>query len=270
MKKGIIISIVLVVVIIVGVFLIMTRQNNNQGNKDDITYEMYLKVNPLVLFDFKVENEEAVVTDFKLDNDKARELFVNIDFKGMNLITAIEIYGDKLKESKIEFTNIYIWTTWDNKQYFENSKYKLDVTIVKSEEIQNVPQNTIPKLQYDTKYYKVLDEHGFNIVFKENGVLEYHVDTPYSQKVCDEFVPSACFDFTFDDNYYKEEASSNMYVIEGDTVTLKAKEGEDYWGWTNSYAKCEILFNRIKCDVYNGFHDSNASYVRTEYYEIKK
>lgn len=256
----------LVIVIGLTTYLVLS----NKTEKEPVVQEIYLKVNPLVLFNFTVENDIATVTDFKLENDKAREIFKETDFKGMNLIEAIELYGDKVTEKKIEFTKIYVWTTWDNKEYFKSEKYDLDVTVVDRETIKNIPQQTIPELKYNVKYYYTEEEHGYSITFKENGVLEYHLDETFTEHLCDDHDPDYCYDYTYKDENYADLTDKYQYRFDGDYIFIEGKEGVFYQGWWNAYDKCEVQFNRLKCDNYNSYHDLGpAQYTYTSYYEIR-
>lgn len=243
--------------------------------KEKTSFEIYVKINPLISFKFKLENDEVIVTDYKLENDKANEIFADIDFKNKTLMEAIELYGDKVSDTGISFNTIYIWTTWDNKEYFKSEKYNLDVTIVDDEEMKNIPQDTLPKLKYNERYYLIDDglnedaKHGFSITFKENGELEYHIDSEYTVHSCDDYDPGYCIDITFNDEMYNNQAKQHEYTLDGDFVTISGRDGEFYQGWYKAYDKCEILFNRIKCDNYNAYHGTEATYQYTRYYELK-
>ncbi len=275
MKKTGYLSIILAVLCVGIVAILMMAPSDkekikeNEKEKKPSSSELYLKINPLVWFNFKVEDDTVTVTDYKLENDKAQEIFKDTDFKNMDLMDAIELYGDKVVESGIEFTTIYVWTTWNNKEYFKSEKYNLDVTILNQEELKDVPQDILPELKYNERYYQVDDEHGYSIVFKENGVLEYHIDNEYTIRSCDEYEPTDCFDLTFNDEMYANMASLHQYSLNGNLITITGKEGEFYQGWYKAYDQCEVQFNRIKCDNYNAYHGDVAEYQYTRYYELK-
>lgn len=267
MKKGLL--------VLLFIILCTVGCSKKEAVPEKTSFEIYLKINPLISFQFKVQKDEVIVTDFKLENDKARKIFGDIDFKNKTLLEAIELYGDKVSEEKIDFTTIYVWTNWDNKEYFKSEKYNLDVTVVSDEEMKDVPQKTLSNLKLNERYYLVGDEsnddvkHGFSITFKENGELEYHLDSEYTVRSCDQCIPDECTDITVSDEMYSNEAKEYQYTIDGDFVTIGAKDGEFYHGWYKSYDKCEILFNRIKCDNYNAYHGTEATYQYTMYYELK-
>lgn len=264
MKKGL--------VVLLFVIFCLTGCNKKEENS---SFEIYVKINPLISFSFKVQNDEVIVTDYKLENDKAREIFSDIDFKNKTLLEAIELYGDKVSEEKIDFTTIYIWTNWNNKDYFKSEKYNLDVIIVDDEEMKDVPQQTLSNLKYNERYYLVDDglsddaKHGFSITFKENGELEYHLDSNYTIEVCDQCEADYCEDVEISDEMYINQSKLHEYTIDGNYATIGAKDGGFYHGWYKSYDKCEVLFNRIKCDNYNAYHGTEATYQYTRYYELK-
>lgn len=268
--------IVILLVLCTGIVTILTiNQNDNdkqkKKEKENIqsSGDIYIKINPLVWFNFKVQDDTVTVTDYKLENDKAREIFKEVDFKNLDLMKAIELYGDKVSENGIEFTTIYVWTTWNNKEYFKSKKYNLDVTVVDEEKLKDIPQDSLPTLKYNKKYYQVDDEHGYNIVFKENGVLEYHIDNEYTVHQCDEYEPTDCYDLTFNDEMYMNMAQLHQYSLDGNIITISGKDGEFYQGWHMAYDKCEVQFNRIKCDNYNAYHGNVAEYQYTKYYELR-
>ena len=239
----------------------------NKGGQKEVLYDVHLKVNPLVTFKSKVVEDKHIVVSYTLVNDKAREIFSGVDFNNMELILAIELYGDKVKESKIEFTNIYLWTSIVDKDYFKSDKYNINYNLI-DENFGDVFDKTKNELKYNTKYYLIDDEHGYNMMFKEDGVIEYHVDKAYTEEICDEFDDSYCFDYTFDDKYYSNVSKLHQYRIDGNYVIIEAKDGEFYNGWHMSYDKCEIMFNRLKCDNYNAYHSNTPKYQYTVYYEV--
>lgn len=235
---------------------------------EDKIYEVHVKINPLITFKSKNVDDKYIVVDYTLVNDKAKEIFSAIDFKDMELILAIELYGEEVRNAKIEFNNIYLWTTIDDKDYFKSDKFDIKYNLI-DDNFGDIFDNTKNELLYDTKYYLVDDKYGYNIIFKENGVIEYHVDKSYTEKICDEFDDSNCFDYTVDDKMYADVAKTHQYRIDGNYVIVEAKDGEFYNGWYMSYDKCEIMFNRLKCDNYNAYHSNTPKYQYTVYYEVR-
>lgn len=230
-------------------------------------FELYAKVNPLVKFTFET-TEIPKVTEFDLVNDKAKEIFENVDFKEMELMKAIELYGTMLKTAKIEFETITIFTTWENTEYFKSDLYRLKVE--KKDNLDNIEGLTKPQLLYNQKYYNIDDtEHEFNITFKEGGVLEYHIKEPYTQESCDQCIPDECTTITIDDEMYANKASIEMYYMDGEYVMITGKPGEYYTGWYKAYDKCTIGYRSIQCDYYNAYHGTVAEKQYSTYYEIR-
>jgi len=141
---------------------------------------------------------------------------------------------------------------------------------VDNETIKNIPQETIPNLKYNTKYYDTENKYGFSITFKENGILEYHLDTPHTEHFCDDHDQDYCYDSEFTDEGYADLTNKYQYRLDGDYIIIEGREGIYYQGWWNAYDKCEVQFNRLKCDHYNSYHDLGpAQYIYTTYYEIR-
>lgn len=265
MKKKLLLVVLFLLVLfgVVGYFVF----RDSDGILNANIYELHLKVNSLVTFKFKKNNDNYVITDFVLVDDKAKEIFSSVDFIGMDLISAIDFYGDKVASSKIVFSNIYVFTNFDNVEYFKSDKYNLKVKII-DDDFKGILDETKAVLKYNTKYYLMGDKHGYSITFLDDGVLEYHVDNEYSEKICDEFDSSNCYDLVYNDAMYADIASTHQYRLDGNYVIIEGKDGVFYNGWYYSYDKCEIMFNKIKCDNYNAYHGTVAQYQYTHYYEI--
>lgn len=264
-KKTIIIFGLLLILSILSFFIFYKVQESPENTLPK-EFSMYSSINPLVLFRFKVEGEKAFVTSFELANDKSKEIFNDTDFLDMELMYAIELYGDKATEANITFTTINIWTTWDNKDYFQSDKYHLNISIVDNDFLQKVPETIKAELQLHKNYYLIGDEHNYRIVFKENGKLEFHIDT-HETELCDEW--QDCSTVTIEEETFTGGSEYVTYTLKDNELMIQGDDIHGYQGWIYAYDKCEILYNRIKCDYYNGFHSTIPKYVSTSYYEIR-
>ncbi|MCM1371053.1 MAG: hypothetical protein NC181_04120 [Clostridium sp.] len=268
MKKKLLLVGIIILVLSMSILLILNdnkEENNNQNN--DIVYEIAFKVNPLVKFKFKYNNVSAIITDFELLNDRAKELFLDIDFKNMELNEAISLYGDTLTKNEIEFDTIHIWTTWEKVEYFKSEKYKLKVN--KVDNLDSLDDLTKSKLIYNEKYYLKDDEYGYSIVFNEDGTLSYYQEKDRPLKICDDLDPDDCYETTIKAGEVETD-ENNIFEINGDKVKLKAASTDRkcYFGWCLSYDICEIGFNKLKCDHYNSYSGLDIKYRYTKYYEV--
>ena len=263
MQKVKTISLVVIplIVLILVCFLYAKTQD-----KVSMVYQAYVKLDSLILFNFDDTNN-PLITSYSLEDENDLKLFSNINFNGMSLEMAIEEYLKIEKNNGVTLNNVYIWTNWDNENYFNGKNYKLNILDDKT--LDKVLEITKPKLLYNHKYYKVGDEHNYNIVIKEDGSLEYHVDE-YTTTICDEYIDDSCFEATIDDEYYKDASNSHTYSLSDGIITIKYKKDKDYFGWVYSYDECEIMYNALKCNYYNGYHEPNPVYRHTVYYELKQ
>lgn len=260
--KSILLIIIPIVVLVISCFIFVKLQDTEKEPK---TYQLYAKLDSLVLFEFQDTNDPLVV-DYEIKKEDDKKLFDEVNFSGMSLKTALEKYLEVEGKRGVTLTKVYLWTNWDNQNYFEKDNYKLN--IVNDEALSNVLEETKPKLLYNQAYYKVGDKHNYNMVIKDNWSLEYHVDE-YTDTFCDEYMDNSCFEATINDDYYEYAENANTYSLSENKITLKAKENEAYFGWVYAYDECEIMYNALKCDYYNSNHTTTPVYQYTVYYEIR-
>lgn len=261
--KRVLLIIIPILVLILSCFLFIKLQDEKVGVSTN--YQIYVNFDSLIWFSFD-NKENPLVTNYKFTDEGESKQFSEFDFIGMNLNAAIEKYLELKRTSGVKLANVYLWTNWNNENYFEGKNYKLN--IVDDETINQVPEIIKPKLLYNQKYYKVEDDHNYNIVIKEDWSLEYHVDE-YITTYCDEYMEDACFEATINDQYYESTSKAHTYSLSEGKITIKAKENDTYFGWVYSYDECEIMYNSLKCDYYNGYHTNNPEYQHTVYYEIR-
>lgn len=157
-KKLIILGIVLVVIIsgiITGVVLNVKKSKPTVETKEKIykTYDMYIKINPLVRLTFQVEYEECEdpvtgvknicpintekVTNYELINNDAKDIYDNINFKNKSVMDSIIELCDVARANKVAYDSISVTTNWEDiyddeiirENVKNNSKYKVDFDI---------------------------------------------------------------------------------------------------------------------------------------------
>lgn len=261
--KTVFLLIIPVLVVITGCLIFMKLQD--QTIKESKTYQLYAKLDSLILFSFE-DADNPLITNYEFQSEEDKSLFSEVNFTGISLKEAIDKYLEVEKKRGLTLTKVYLWTNWDNQNYFEGDNYKLN--IVDDKTLNNVPEETKPQLLYNQAYYKVGDKHNYNMVIKDNWSLEYHIDE-YTDTFCDEYMDNSCFDATINDEYYEYAESVNTYSLSENKITLKARENESYFGWVYAYDECEIMYNALKCDYYNSNHTTTPVYQTTTYYEIR-
>ncbi len=250
-NKFIISVIFISLVFIISLTSIKLFNNNtkvtDKNLNEEITYDLVFKVNPLVTFTFSINDDKAIIKSFNLSNDEAIRIFKDIDFIGLDINEAIDLYGDKLEENEILFTIINVWTTWDKKDYIKSTKYNLSINTVDNNFIKNIKSNTDNALVYNKKYYSFNKKSKYDyIIFNDNGNMEYSVDN----------------------EVLKTELENNYYYTILDSKLKITSKDDNYFDNIGSYDECEILYNRLKCDYYE-FIDNNFQLVSTEYFEAR-
>lgn len=123
-NKKVIIPVVVLCLLIIGIvlYLILTKDNEQENKLKEETYTMYIKINPLVKMEFKesyyicIEDmvEKACsdktneITNYELINDDAKEIYKDIDLKGLSLIDALVKIYDTARDKNLEFDTIEI------------------------------------------------------------------------------------------------------------------------------------------------------------------
>lgn len=257
--KNILLVIIPIIILVIGCLIFVQLQRAPK------VYQLYVKLDSLMLLEFEVGKEPTVVSSRIIDETDYTSL-KEFNFTDLELETAINKYLEIEKENDVVLTNVYIWTDWNNQDYFKDNNYKLN--ILQTDDLVNISDIIKPQLIYNKKYYKVGDEHNYNIVIKDDWTLEYHVDE-HSKTYCDEFMPDECFEFIMNDEYYASIAQDHTYSLSENRIIIQPKPDKAYFGWVYAYDQCEIMYNALKCDYYNGYHTNEPTYQHTVYYELK-
>ena len=151
MKKKILI-ILIVIVLIVGICLGVYYINKPKKKLETKTYEMYVKINPLVKLVYNVAYEECYnratkqmeicsdisesVVDFELVNNDAKDIYNEIDFKGKSVGDSLIILCDVARDNHIAFESLEITsnTILDENELLDKiksgSKYETNMEVI--------------------------------------------------------------------------------------------------------------------------------------------
>lgn len=157
-KKIFIICGIILLLIVVGVVIFFLCNNKKQESvqpddtKQEVkTYEMYVKINPLVKLVFNTSFKECedpdgnkevcgggidTVVDYELVNNDAKEIYNDLDFYGMNILDVLVELCDTARANGIGFEKLDITSDYNNinkdeiAMYLkEHSKYDTQVSI---------------------------------------------------------------------------------------------------------------------------------------------
>lgn len=175
-KKTIILIILLAIGLIsLGSYLLFKNQNSKDNlNKTPHSqyFTAYIKINPLVKFNFKAtyecNNEEeievcqeysTIINEVYLLNDEAKEIYQDIDFKNKSLEEGISILINEAIDAKVSIDKILITT---------NMYYSLDVI---KDKLNNKLPNITANLVFN--YEKELDEDK---IIQNNTTKKYNIN----------------------------------------------------------------------------------------------
>jgi len=134
-KKRLLICFCILVLLIVAGMLafLLTNKNKESGNnittQQNKTYEMYVKINPLVKLVFNETFElctddsgkeyacgspENNIVDFELVNNDAKEIYNDLDFYGKTINDVLVMLCDTARDNKIAFDKIDITSDYNN------------------------------------------------------------------------------------------------------------------------------------------------------------
>lgn len=160
---------ILLLIIIIGLLVTYNnnqKENNNQDNNyqenkkyKEEKYTMYLKINPLVKFEFSegyyvcgdgfsesvCSDKTSKVNNLVLVNDDAKEMYKDLKIEGLTLVDALVSIYDLSKEKNIEFDTFEIV-----------SNYQFDTENLENEIINKIEDNE--SLNIISNYSIVLDE----------------------------------------------------------------------------------------------------------------
>ena len=158
-KKLIIICGIIILFIIVGIVIFLLLNNKKQDNKkpeetkQNETYEMYVKINPLVKLVFErvyqecndedgnsyacIADESFNIVDYELVNNDAKNIYKDLDLFGVDLSDAIALLCDTAKDNNIDFNQVELTTDYfnfDNDSMIEeikkDSKYHSEFNVL--------------------------------------------------------------------------------------------------------------------------------------------
>lgn len=146
----------LILLVVAGaiVFLLTNKKKESSNNTTTQakTYEMYVKINPLVKLIFEqtfekctdadgneyvCENPSFNVVDYELVNNDAKNIYKELDFYGVNLTDAIIMLCDTARDNNIDFNQVEVTTDYYDfssenmiKDIKEGSKYHSEYSVV--------------------------------------------------------------------------------------------------------------------------------------------
>ena len=144
-RKNVIIGIIItILIIVIGVVLalLLIKNKGESGDKKDVkTYEMYVKINPLVKLVFNTSYENCVddngeeslcgggideVVDYEFVNNDAKEIYNDLNFYGMTVYDVLVQLCDTARDNKIGFEKLEITSDYENINQSEISSYLKD------------------------------------------------------------------------------------------------------------------------------------------------
>lgn len=228
-------------------------------------YNVYFMDKGLILFHLKIEKKKAYVDEVEYLDDIARKLYENESFEGQELISVIDSCAKKASNNTM--IKLYLWTNWQNEKYFETSDFNLEVRVLETEALKDLPSKVIPVFWVNEPYYKVGSPYHFSITFLSDGKMGYYADT-HEDLVCKKYIDNECETIILDEEYYAN-TDSHHYSVDGNKLIMESTE-KNYFGYVAAYHECEIEYNRLRCDFYNKYKNEELILVSTEYYEIKE
>lgn len=173
-KKVIIPIIILLIISGIMLGLVLTKNNKQEKRLEEKTYTMYVKINPLVKIEFKenyyicTEKKEEkvcsdktnIITNYKLINDDAKEIYKDINLKGLSLIDALVKIYDTARDKKLDFDTIEIVANYKfNSKSLTNeiegkSKYDVEFNVITLYDKKLNEKDIISGME-NQKYYNV-------------------------------------------------------------------------------------------------------------------
>jgi hypothetical protein len=146
----------LILLVVAGaiVFLLTNKkkESSNPTTTQAKTYEMYVKINPLVKLIFEqtfekctdadgneyvCENPSFNVVDYELVNNDAKNIYKDLDLFGVDLSDAIALLCDTARDNNIDFNQVEVTTDYYDfssenmiKDIKEGSKYHSEYSVV--------------------------------------------------------------------------------------------------------------------------------------------
>ena len=156
MKKSKILFFIIVLLIlgIIG-FILVKPKNENKLENRHVSYDIYVKINPLVKLTYDVESEcvknnckivNSSVTNVDLVNGDAKRIYSTIDYVGKTVESVIAFLIDIAEQNNIDVSNVLI-----------TSSYEFN----KDELIKKILELSSSNVEINYNYQSVIDEKQF-------------------------------------------------------------------------------------------------------------
>lgn len=174
---------ILILIIVIGILFVYNSDkadNKEYREYKEEKYTMYLKINPLVKFEFSEgyyvcgkDTEQDIcsdkiskINDFVLINDDAKELYKDLQIEDLTLINALVKVYDLTKEKNIEFDTFEIVTNYK----FDSEELENDImNKVKDKSELNIISNYSDTLNEDNIIQSFEKDVYYNVTFNSDG-----------------------------------------------------------------------------------------------------
>ena len=162
-KLVIIISAIVMIVAIASITLWLLFKDRIENNKTESTFTAYVDINPLIKLDFKVSCKddkcgEPVIVGYEFMNDDAKTIYKDLVLKDKSLSETIELLANTVKNNDITFTEIHIYSNYDNEDAFkiDSVDYSISLSIKEDDELEKfIDELVINKEQTMTKEIRI-------------------------------------------------------------------------------------------------------------------
>lgn len=145
-KLVIIISALVMIVAIASITLWLLFKDQNENNKTESTFTAYVDINPLIKLNFKVTCDKdnncsnPLVTDSELINEDAKTIYKDLVLKDKSLSETIELLANTVKNNDITFTEIHIYSNYDNEDAFkvDSIDYEIVLDVKEDKELEQI------------------------------------------------------------------------------------------------------------------------------------
>ena len=152
-KLMIIISAIVMIVAIASITLWLVFKDKIENNKTESTFTAYVDINPLIKLNFKVTCDKdnncssPVVTESELINEDAKTIYKDLVLKDKSLSETIELLANTVKDNDIAFTEIHIYSNYDNEEAFKVNSvdYEIKLDIKKDEDLNTFIDELVTK-----------------------------------------------------------------------------------------------------------------------------
>lgn len=152
-KLVIIISAIVMIVAIASITLWLLFKDKIENNKTESTFTAYVDINPLIKLNFKVTCDKdnncssPVVTESELINEDAKTIYKDLVLKDKSLSETIELLANTVKNNDITFTEIHIYSNYDNEEAFkvDSIDYEIVLDIKEDEDLNTFIDELVTK-----------------------------------------------------------------------------------------------------------------------------